>query len=125
MDIGRSTSSLEEVGILRSIQELVMTRMSDHVSLTSSITNFNVEVTSWGDDCMDLLDFKNSSKGLGGEDVDLNMPHGFRAFIRHLSSIILWLLLIPSSCRIFQSILGILPALLLLFWNLQTSRYGR
>jgi hypothetical protein len=125
MDIGRSTSSLEEVGILRSIQELVMTRMSDHVSLTSSITNFNVEVASWGDDCMDLLDFKNSSKGLGGEDVDLNMPHRFRAFIRHLSSIILWLLLIPSSCSIFQSILGILPALLLLFWNLQTSRYGR
>jgi hypothetical protein len=34
---------------------------------------------------MDLLDFKNSSKRLGGEDVDLNMPHGFGAFIHHLS----------------------------------------
>jgi hypothetical protein len=61
-----------------------------------SITNSSVEVTSQGDGCMDLLDFKNSSKGLGGEDVDLNMPHGFRAFLRHLSSIILWLLLITQ-----------------------------
>jgi hypothetical protein len=24
---------------------------------------------------MDLLNFKNSSEGLGGEDVDLNLPH--------------------------------------------------
>jgi hypothetical protein len=30
---------------------------------------------------MDLLKLKNSSEGLGGEDVDLNMPHRFRAFI--------------------------------------------
>jgi hypothetical protein len=111
MDIGRSTSSLEEVGILRSIQELVMTRMSDHVSLTSSITNFNVEVASWGDDCMDLLDFKNSSKGLGGEDVDLNMPHGFRAFLRHLSSIILWLLLITQFLQHLSEHLGDLASI--------------
>jgi hypothetical protein len=55
--------------------------------------NSNVEVASWGDDSMDLLNFKNSSMGLGVEDVDLNMPHGFGAFIRHLSSIILRLLL--------------------------------
>jgi hypothetical protein len=30
---------------------------------------------------MDLLDFKNSSEGLGGEDVDLDMPHGLAALI--------------------------------------------
>jgi hypothetical protein len=29
------------------------------------IMNSNVEVASWGDDCMDLLNFKNSSMGLG------------------------------------------------------------
>jgi hypothetical protein len=39
--------------------------MSDHVILTSGITNSSVEVASWGDGCMDLLDFKNTSKGLG------------------------------------------------------------
>jgi hypothetical protein len=60
------------------------------------ITNSSIEVASWGNGSMDLLDFKNSSKGLGGEDVDLDMPHGFRAFIRYLSSIILWLLLITQ-----------------------------
>jgi hypothetical protein len=38
---------------------------------------------------MGLLDVKNSSKGLGGEDVDSNMPHRFEAFIHYLSSIIL------------------------------------
>jgi hypothetical protein len=41
------------------------------------ITNSSVEVASWGDGYMDLLDIKNSSKGLRGEDVDLNMPHEF------------------------------------------------
>jgi hypothetical protein len=65
MDVGRSTSSLGKVGILHSIQELEIMRMSDHVSLIGSITNSNVEVASRGDGCMDLLDFKNSLKGLG------------------------------------------------------------
>jgi hypothetical protein len=65
MDVGRSTSSLGKVSILCSIQELAMTRTSGHVSLTSSITNSSLEVVSWGDGCMGLLDFKNSSKGLG------------------------------------------------------------
>jgi hypothetical protein len=94
MDVGRSTSTLGKVGILHSIQELMMMRTSDHVSLPSGITNSNVEGASWGDGYMDLLDFKNSSEVLGGEDVDLNMPHQFGDFIRHLSPIILWLLLV-------------------------------
>jgi hypothetical protein len=47
--------------------------MSDHVSLMGSITNSRIEVASWGDGCMDLLDFKNFLEGFGGEDVDLNM----------------------------------------------------
>jgi hypothetical protein len=42
-----------------------MTQISDHVSLTGGITNSSVEVASWGDGYTDLLDFKNSSKGLG------------------------------------------------------------
>jgi hypothetical protein len=42
-----------------------MERMSNHISLAGSITNSSIEVASWGDGCMDLLDFKNSSKGLG------------------------------------------------------------
>jgi hypothetical protein len=45
---------------------------------------------------MDLLDFKNFSEGLRGEDVGLNMPHGFGAFIRHLSPVIPWLLLVSQ-----------------------------
>jgi hypothetical protein len=65
MDIGRSTSLLRKMGILRSIQDLAMTRTSDHVSLTGSITNSSVEVASQGDGCKDLLNFKNSLKGLG------------------------------------------------------------
>jgi hypothetical protein len=32
---------------------------------------------------MDLLDFKNSSEGLEGEDVDLDMPHGLAALIQN------------------------------------------
>jgi hypothetical protein len=36
--------------------------MSDHISLNSS-----VEGVSWNDGYMDLLDLKNSSKGLGVE----------------------------------------------------------
>jgi hypothetical protein len=96
MDVGRSTSSLGEVRIARSIQELVMTRTSDHVSLVGSITNSRVEGASWGDGCMDLLNLKNSFVGLGGEDVDLNMPHRFEAFIHHLCPIMLQLLLVAQ-----------------------------
>jgi hypothetical protein len=65
MDVGRSTSSLGKVSILRSIQELVMMQTSDHVSLMSSIMNSSVEVASRSNGYMDLLDFKNSWKGLG------------------------------------------------------------
>jgi hypothetical protein len=65
MDVGRSTSSFGKVSILHSIQELAMARTSDHVSLTSSITNSSIEGTSWSDGGMDLLNFKNSSEGLG------------------------------------------------------------
>jgi hypothetical protein len=71
--------------ILLSIKELAMTRMSDHVCLLSSITNSSVEGMSWSNGYMDLLNLKNCSEGLGGEDVDLNMPHGSRAqFLQHL-----------------------------------------
>jgi hypothetical protein len=96
MDVGRSTGSLRKVSILYSIQVLTMARMSDHVSLPSSITNSNVEGTSWSDGCMDLLHLKNSSEGLEGQDVELNMSHGFRAFIGHLRPIILRFLLIAQ-----------------------------
>jgi hypothetical protein len=85
--------------------------MSDHVSLTSGIMNSSVEVMSQDDGCMDLLDFKNSSKGLGDEDVDLNMPHGFRVFIRHLSSIILWLLLVTQFLHHLAEHLGDLASI--------------
>jgi hypothetical protein len=43
---------------------------------------------------MDLFHLINSSKGLGSEDVDLDMPYGFGAFIGHLSAKIFWLLLV-------------------------------
>jgi hypothetical protein len=65
MDVGRSTSSLGKVSILHSIQDLVMTRMSDHVSLMGSIMNSSIEGASWGDGCIDLLELKNASEGLG------------------------------------------------------------
>jgi hypothetical protein len=106
MDVGRSTSSLGKVSILCSIQELMMTRMSDHVSLASDITNFNVEGAPWGDGYMDLLDLKNSSEGLGDKDVDLNMPHRFGAFIRHLSPVILQLLLVSQFLQHLPEHLG-------------------
>jgi hypothetical protein len=64
MYVGRSTSSVGKMSILHSIQELAMARMSNHVSLSSSITNSSVEGASWSDGCMDLLDLKNSSEGL-------------------------------------------------------------
>jgi hypothetical protein len=59
----------------------------------SDIMNSSVEVACQSNGGMDLLDFKNSSKRFGVEDVDWDMPHRFGAFICHLSSIILrWLL---------------------------------
>jgi hypothetical protein len=106
MDVGSSTSSLGKVGILHYIQELAMTRTSDHVSLASSTMNSHVEGASWSDGCMDLLDFKNSSEGLGGEDVDLNMPHGFGSFIRQLRPIVLQLLLISQFLQHLLEHLG-------------------
>jgi hypothetical protein len=111
MDVGRSTSSLGKVSILHSIQELAMTRMSDHVSWTGSIPNSSIEGMPWGDGCMDLLDLKNSSEGLGGKDVDLNMPHGFRAFIRHLSPVIPWLLLVSQLLQSLPEHLGDLASI--------------
>jgi hypothetical protein len=56
--------------------------------------NSSIEGASWSDGCMDILDIKKSSKRLGSEDVDMNMSHGFEAFIRHMHSMILQLLLI-------------------------------
>jgi hypothetical protein len=97
MDVGTSTSSLGKVSILHSIQELAMSRMSNHVSLAGSIMNSSVEGTSWGNGSMDLLDLKYYSKGLGGQDVDLHMSQGFRAFICHLSPIVLRFFSYPNS----------------------------
>jgi hypothetical protein len=94
MDVGRSTSSLRKVSILCSVQELAMAGTGDHISLKCSITNPSVESTSWSNGCMNLFHLKNSSEGLESEDVDLNMPNGFGAFIGHLSAKVLWLLLI-------------------------------
>jgi hypothetical protein len=65
-----------------------------------------MEGTPWDDGYMDLLDFKNSSEGLGGKDVDLNMPYGFRAFIRHLSLVIPRLLLVSQLLRYLLEHLG-------------------
>jgi hypothetical protein len=85
--------------------------MSDHVSLTSGIPNSSVEVASWSNGGMDLLDFKNSSKGLGIEYVDLNMPHRFRAFICYLRSIIFQLLLISQFLQHLLKHLGDLASI--------------
>jgi hypothetical protein len=60
----------------------------------------------WGDGCMDLLDFKTSMEGLGGKDLDLNMPHGFRAFIHHLSPVIPQLHLISLLLQYLPEHLG-------------------
>jgi hypothetical protein len=43
---------------------------------------------------MDLFHLINSSEGLGSEDVELDMPDRFRAFIGYLSAKIFWLFLI-------------------------------
>jgi hypothetical protein len=61
-----------------------------------SITNSSVEGTSWGNGGMDLLDLKNSSEGLGLEDVDLDMLHRLGSFIHHLCPIVLRLLLVST-----------------------------
>jgi hypothetical protein len=53
------------MGVLLSIQELAMSQMSNHVRLAGSIMNSGVEGASWSNGYMDLLDLKNSSKGLG------------------------------------------------------------
>jgi hypothetical protein len=65
----------------------------------------------WGDGCMDLLDIKNSLEGLGGKDLDLNMPHGFRAFIRHLSPVIPQLLLVSQLLQYLPEHLGDLTSI--------------
>jgi hypothetical protein len=43
---------------------------------------------------MDLFHLIKFSKGLGSEDVDLDVSDGFEAFICYLSAKIFWLLLI-------------------------------
>jgi hypothetical protein len=43
---------------------------------------------------MDLFHLTNSSEGLGTEDVELDVPNWFKAFIGHLSAKIFRLLLI-------------------------------
>jgi hypothetical protein len=55
---------------------------------------------------MDLLDLKNSSEGLGGEDVDLDMPHELRSFIHHLCPIVLQLLLVSKFLQHLPEHLG-------------------
>jgi hypothetical protein len=94
MYVCRPACSLREMSILRSIQELAMTWMGDHICLTCNITNPSVESTSWSNGYMDLFHLKNSSEGFGSEDVDLNVPDGLGAFMGYLSDKIFWLLLI-------------------------------
>jgi hypothetical protein len=94
MDVSRPSCSLREMSILCSIQELTMARIDDHVCLTCSITNPSIERTSRCNGCMYLFHLINSSEGLGSEDVDLDMPDGFGAFIAYLSAKIFWLLLV-------------------------------
>jgi hypothetical protein len=94
MDVSRPRCSLREMSILCSIQELTMARTDDHVCLTCSITNPSVERTSRCNGYMDLFHLINSSEGLGSEDLDSDVPDGFRAFIGYLSAKIFWLLLI-------------------------------
>jgi hypothetical protein len=71
--------------------------------------NYSIEGTPWGDGCMDLLNFKNSSEGLGGKDAD--MPHGFRAFICHLSPVIPRLLLVSQFLQHLLEHLGDLASI--------------
>jgi hypothetical protein len=111
MDVGRSTSSLGKVDIFCSVQEFMMARTSDHVSLMGNITNSSVEGMSWGDGGMDLLDLKNSLEGLAGEDVDLDMPHGLRSFIHHLCPTVLRLLLVSKFLQHLLEHLGDLASI--------------
>jgi hypothetical protein len=60
---------------------------------------------------MNLLDFKNSSEGPWGQDVNLNMPHGFGSFISHLSPIILRLLLVSQFLQHCPGHLGDLASI--------------
>jgi hypothetical protein len=94
MDVGRSACPLREMSILCSIQELTMVRTGDHVCLTCSITNPSVERMTRSNGYMDLLHRINSSEGLGSEDVNLDVPDGFIAFIGHLSAKVPELLLV-------------------------------
>jgi hypothetical protein len=66
---------------------------------------------SWSDGSMDLLNFKNSSERLRGEDVGLNVPHRFGAFIRQLNPIIPWLLLISQLLQHLPEHLGDLASI--------------
>jgi hypothetical protein len=94
MDVRRSTCSMREMSILRSIQELTMVRMDNHVCLTCSITNPSIERTCSCNGYMNLFHLINSSEGLGTEDVVLDVPDGFGAFIGYLSAKIFRLLLV-------------------------------
>jgi hypothetical protein len=60
---------------------------------------------------MDLINLKNLSEGLGGEDVNLNMPHEFRAFIHQLHPEILWLLLASQFLQHVPKHLGDLASI--------------
>jgi hypothetical protein len=59
---------------------------------------------------MDLFHLINSSKGLGSEDIDLDVPGGFGAFIGYSSAKIFWLLLIAKLLQHLPKHLGIFPA---------------
>jgi hypothetical protein len=83
-----------------------------------SIKNSSIEGTSWGNGGMDLLDLKNSSEGPGGQDVDLDIPHGLESFIHHLCPMVLQLLLVskflqhlPEHLRDFASITSVMQEL--------------
>jgi hypothetical protein len=92
--------------------------MSDHVGLAGIIRDSGVEGMSWGNGCMDLLNPKNSSERLRDEDVDLNMPHGFRAFIRHLSPVILRLLIVSQFLQHLPEHLGDIASIISIILNL-------
>jgi hypothetical protein len=49
--------------------------------------------------------------GAWGEDVDLNMPHQFGAFIRQLSLVILWLLRVSQFLQYLPEHLGNLSSI--------------
>jgi hypothetical protein len=88
------------------VDEIEKGKLGEMIGLAGSIRDFGVEGMSWGNGRMDLLDLKNSSERLRGEDVDLNMSHGFGAFIHHLSHIILRLLVVSQFLRHLLEHLG-------------------